>query len=228
VVVVRVGEPLGSFQGLRTNGLYQQGDACPLTVVRATLDCVPGEYRYVDTNGDGQISSADRVILGTAEPDFYGGLTNDFTYGPLNLNVFIQGSFGNEVLNAPAINIRNINTFSNQTTDALNRWTPENTNTNIPRANANRPREIYDVHVEDGSFVRLQSVTLGYQLPERLIPGTSSARVYLTGQNLHVWTSYTGFDPEVNSFGGDARSRGIDLGAYPRARSWNLGVNVSF
>jgi TonB-linked SusC/RagA family outer membrane protein len=228
VVVVRVGEPLGSFQGLRTNGIYQEGDPCPLTVLRATLDCVPGEYRYVDTNGDGQISSADRVILGNAQPDLYGGFTNDFNYGPLNLNVFFQGSLGNEVLNGPAINIRNVNTFSNQTTDALNRWTPQNTNTDVPRANANRPRDIYDIHVEDGSYLRLQSVTLGYQLPAGLIPSTSNARVYLTGQNLHVWTSYSGFDPEANSFGGDARSRGIDLGAYPRARSWNLGISLSF
>jgi TonB-linked SusC/RagA family outer membrane protein len=227
-VLIKVGEPMGMFQGLRTNGLYQQGDACPLTVLRATLDCVPGEYRYVDTNGDGKITSADRQLLGNAEPDWYGGLTNDFTFGPVNVNVFFQGSFGNEVLDAPAINIRNINTFSNQTTDALNRWTPTNTNTDIPRANANRPREIYDVHVEDGSYIRLQSLTVGYTLPSTLIPGSNNARIFLTGQNLHVWTKYKGFDPESNSFGGNPASRGIDLGAYPRARVWNLGVNLSF
>jgi TonB-dependent starch-binding outer membrane protein SusC len=228
VMVIRVGEPLGSFYGLKTNGLYQEGDACPLTSRRATLDCVPGEYKYVDANGDGRITSADRVILGDAQPDWYGGLTNDFTVGPFNLNVFFQGSFGNEILNGPAINIRNVNTFSNQTADALNRWTPTNTNTDVPRANANRPREVYDVHVEDGSFVRLQSLTLGYRLPARFARGLSSARVYVTGQNLWTSTDYTGFDPEVNSFGGDARARGIDLGAYPRAKVWNFGANVTF
>jgi TonB-dependent starch-binding outer membrane protein SusC len=228
VMVIRVGEALGSFYGLKTNGLYQQGDACPLTTRRATLDCVPGEYKYVDTNADGRINSADRVILGNAQADWYGGLSNEFTAGRFNLNVFFQGSFGNEVLNGPAINIRNVNTFSNQTADALNRWTPTNTNTTVPRANANRPREVYDVHVEDGSFVRLASLTLGYRLPERLVRGVSSARLFVTGQNLWVSTDYSGFDPEVNSFGGDARARGIDLGAYPRARVWNFGANVTF
>jgi TonB-linked SusC/RagA family outer membrane protein len=228
VMVIKVGEPLASFYGLRTNGLYQQGDPCPLTTLRPTLDCVPGEYKYVDTNGDGKIDANDRVILGNGQPDWYGGLSNDFTAGPVNVNVFLQGSFGNEILNGPAINDRNVSNLSNQTTDALNRWTPTNTNTNVPRANVNRPRELYDVHVEDGSFIRLQSLSIAYRLPERLIPRAENARVVLTGQNLHVWTDYSGFDPEVNSFGGDARARGIDLGAYPRARSWTLGLNLTF
>jgi hypothetical protein len=197
-------------------------------VKRANLDCIPGEYRYVDTNADGQITAADRVLLGNGHPDFYGGLQNDIVVGPLRLNVFLQGSRGGRVLNAPAINLRNINILSNQTADALRRWTPENTNTDIPRANAARPREIYDVHVEDGSFLRLQSVTLGYQLPKALVPGTQSARISVTGENLKVWTKYTGFDPEVNSFGGNAISRGIDLGAYPRAKRWTAGLNLTF
>jgi hypothetical protein len=168
------------------------------------------------------------VILGNGQPSWYGGLTNDVTFGPFNLNVFFQGVFGNEVLNAPAINTKNVSTFSNQTRDALARWTPSNPDAVVPRANANRPREVYDVHVEDGSFIRLQTLTLGYTLPERLIPRAQGARVYVTGQNLALWTDYTGFDPEVNSFGGDVRARGIDLGGYPRARVWNFGVNLGF
>jgi TonB-linked SusC/RagA family outer membrane protein len=228
VMVIKVGEPLSSFYGLRTNGLYQQGDACPLTTLRPTLDCVPGEYKYVDTNGDGKIDANDRVILGNGQPDWYGGLTNEFTAGPINVNVFFQGSFGAEILNGPAINDRNVSNLSNQTVDALNRWTPTNTQTNIPRANVNRPRELYDVHVEDGSFIRLQSLSVAYQLPASLLRGVDNARLVVTGQNLHVWTKYKGYDPEVNSFGGDARARGVDLGSYPRARSWNIGINTAF
>jgi hypothetical protein len=227
-MVIKVGEPLGGFYGLRTNGLYQQGDACPLTTKRPTLDCVPGEYKYVDSNGDGKIDANDRVILGNGQPDWYGGLTNEFTAGPFNLNVFFQGSFGGEILNGPAINSRNVSNLSNQTVDALDRWTPTHTNTNVPRANVNRPRELYDVHVEDGSFIRLQSLSLGYRLPSGLVRGAENVRLVVTGQNLKVWSDYSGFDPEVNSFGGDARARGVDLGSYPRARIWNLGVTTTF
>ena len=228
VMVIKVGEPLSSFYGLRTNGLYQAGDACPITNKRPTLDCVPGEYRYVDSNADGKIDANDRVILGNGQPDWYGGFTNEFNVGPFNMNVFLQGSFGNEILNGPAINTRNVSNLSNQTIDALNRWTPTNTNTNVPRANVNRPRELYDVHVEDGSFIRLQSLSLAYRLPQRFIGRAESARIVVTGQNLKTWTDYTGFDPEVNSFGGDARARGVDLGAYPRARTWNLGFSLVY
>jgi TonB-linked SusC/RagA family outer membrane protein len=227
-VVIRPGQPLGSFLGYRTNGLYQQGDACPLKTKRPNLDCIPGEYRYVDVNGDSVISAADRVILGNGQPDFYGGLQNSITVGPLSLNVFLQGSKGGRVLNAPAINLRNINILSNQTVDALDRWTPTNTDTDVPRANAARPREIYDVHVEDGSFLRLQTLSLGYELPKRLVRGMQSARLTVTGENVKVWTKYKGYDPEVNSFGGNSVSRGIDLGAYPRARRWTGGVNLTF
>ncbi len=227
-VVIRKGEPIGSFVGFRTNGIFQQGDACALTVKRPQLDCVPGEYRYVDANGDGQINGNDRVLLGNGQPDYYGGLQNDVNVGPFRLNVFLQGSHGGKVLNAPAINIRQVNINSNQTADALRRWTPTNTNTDIPRANSLRPREIYDIHVEDASFVRLQSVTLGYELPTRLLRGSNSARIYVTGENLHLWTKYKGYDPEVNSFGGNAISRGIDLGAYPRPRSYTAGISLGF
>jgi hypothetical protein len=226
--VIREGESLGSFVGYEMDGLYQEGDACPLTTLRQHLDCIPGELRYVDTDGDGRINAADRVILGYAQPDFYGGLANDLVLGRFDLNVFLQGSYGNEVLNGPGINLRNLTTLANQTTEALERWTPANPSTSVPRANEARPREITSRTIEDGSYLRLQSVTLGYQVPPGLLPGAAGARIYVTGQNLHVWTDYTGFDPEVNSFGGDPALRGIDLGAYPRARTWNLGVNLTF
>jgi hypothetical protein len=110
----------------------------------------------------------------------------------------------------------------------LDRWTPENTNTDVPRANNARPRRLYSSLVEDGSYLRLSNLTLGYQLPERVVPGASSAELYLTGQNLFVITDYTGFDPEVNSIGGDSRLRGVDSGAYPRSRVWNVGANITF
>ena len=197
-------------------------------VRRPGLDCVPGEYRYVDANGDGRINTNDNVILGNGQPDLYGGFSNNFTLGRFELNGFLQFSYGAEIMNAAAINMKQVNTFSNNTTDALRRWTPTNTNTNVPRANADRPRELYDVHIEDGSFVRLQSLTLGFNVPESLLRGASSARLFVTGQNLKLWTHYSGFDPEVNSFGGDATAPGVDAGSYPKARTLSVGVNLSF
>jgi TonB-linked SusC/RagA family outer membrane protein len=226
-IVIRPGEPLGLFLGYRTDGLYQIGDACPLTVKRANLDCVPGEYRYVDVNGDGRITALDRVALGNAQPDYFGGFQNNASFGPVSLAVFVTYSKGGKVLNAPAINLRNINILSNQTADALNRWTPTNTETEIPRANAARPREIYDTVIEDASFVRLQTLTIGLDVPSRLVLGASSARIALTGENLKLWSKYRGYDPEVNSFGGNNVSRGIDLGAYPRPRRFTASLNFT-
>ncbi|MBW3627674.1 MAG: TonB-dependent receptor [Gemmatimonadetes bacterium] len=228
VLITVVGQPLGTYFGKKTDGLYQQGDACPLKVLRRNLDCVPGEYRYVDVNGDGRINVNDNVVLGDGQPDLYGGLANNVTAGPLELSAFLQFSYGADVLNQLGIWDRQVNTFSNQRAVALDRWTPTNTNTGVPRANADRPREVYDIHVEDGSFVRLQTVSLGYKVPARLVPGANDVRVYVTGQNVKLWTRYSGYDPEVNSFANDATAPGVDWDPYPRARSYSVGVNLAF
>jgi hypothetical protein len=98
----------------------------------------------------------------------------------------------------------------------------------VPRANNQRPRRLYSTLVEDGSYVRLQTLTFGYQLPTRLVPRAESARLYVTGQNLWVSTDYSGFDPDVNSSGGDARTGGSDVGAYPRTRIWNFGASITY
>jgi TonB-dependent starch-binding outer membrane protein SusC len=228
--IVQVGQPLSTFFGYQVNGLYQQGDACPLRRVNGQLpnECAPGEYRVQDTNGDSAITSADRVTLGSAQARFYGGFASTFTFGPLSLATFLNFSQGNKVLNASGVFTRLATGFLNESEAARDRWTPENTNTVIPRANNNRRRLVYSTLVENGSFVRLQTLTLGYRVPSRFAPRLQDARLYLTGQNLFTASNYSGFDPEVNSFGGDARFLGIDSGAYPRARSYNVGLNVTF
>ncbi len=137
-------------------------------------------------------------------------------------------SYGNEVINAPNVFAMSSTGQLNERVEVLDRWTPTNTDTDIPRANANRRALLHSDLVEDGSFLRLQSLTLGYTLPTGLVPGTDQARVYVTGQNVFTITGYSGFDPEVNSLGGDPRTRGVDIGAYPRARTWNFGVSVTF
>jgi TonB-linked SusC/RagA family outer membrane protein len=226
--LIKPGEPLGSIYGYNVLGLWQTGDICDLTDPRPTLDCVPGELHIEDVNGDGKITPDDRTIVGYADPDFYGGFNNSFSYGPFGLDAFMSFSVGNDVVNASNAFLMNASGQLNERAEVLDRWTPENTNTDIPRANANRRTLLYSTLVEDGTYLRLSSLTLGYQLPESLLQGARSARVYVTGQNLFTLTDYTGFDPEVNSLNGSPSARGLDVGAYPRARVWNFGVSITF
>jgi TonB-linked SusC/RagA family outer membrane protein len=226
--IIKPGEPLGSIYGYNVLGLWQSGQVCDLADPRPTLDCVPGELHIEDVNGDGRITPDDRTIIGRADPDFYGGFNNSLVYGPFSVEAFMTFSVGNEIVNASNAFLMNASGQLNERAEVLDRWTPENTDTNIPRANANRRTLLYSTLVEDGTYLRLQSMTLGYQLPESLLRGARSARVYLTGQNLFTLTDYSGFDPEVNSLNGSPSARGLDVGAYPRARVWNLGVSITF
>ena len=224
--VVRVGEPLGSIYGYQVNGLWQQGDQCYLK--NPAQACVPGEYKIADMNGDSVITAADRVILGYGDPKFYGGLSNTLTYGRFSLDLFLSFNYGNKIINAGNAYGGLAIGQANERDIVLDRWTPTHTDTDVPRANAARPRRLYSTLVEDGSYLRLQTLTLGYELPPRLIPGAETARLFLTGQNLVTVTDYSGFDPDVNSMGGDPRFGGIDIGAYPHSRVWNFGVSVTF
>jgi TonB-dependent starch-binding outer membrane protein SusC len=223
--IVKVGEPLGSIYGYRVNGLWQQGQTCYLT---KTEECEPGEYKIADLDGDRAITPSDRTVLGHTEPKLYGGLGNSLAFGRLTLDVFFNFTTGNKVANMSNVFTMLSTGFMNERADVLDRWTPQHTNTNIPRANNARPRRLYSTLVEDGSFLRLQTVTLGYQLPPAIVPGGRNAHLYVTGQNLFVLSNYSGFDPEVNSIGGDSRFRGVDSGAYPRARSVNAGLTITF
>ena len=223
--IVRVGQPLGSMYGYRVDGLFQAGDTCYL---RLTALCAPGEYRVADLNEDGNIDQNDRTIIGDSQPDLYGGFSNNVAFGPFTLDAFVNFSLGNDVANLNRAHSELATGFLNENERVLNRWTPTNTKTLVPRANNARTRLFYSTMVEDGSFVRLQNLTLGYEIPSRLTPGVETARLYVTGQNLLLITDYSGFDPEVNSIGGDARFGGVDAGAFPRARAWNVGLSATF
>ncbi|HEV8264721.1 MAG TPA: TonB-dependent receptor [Gemmatimonadales bacterium] len=226
IYVVKVGQPLGAIFGFQVNGLWQSGDPCYLT--NPASNCVPGEYKIVDSDGDSTITAADRVILGSGDPKLYGGLSNSLTSGPFSLDVFLSFVSGNKVVNAGnAYGCAAIGQ-ANERTCVRDRWTPTNTDTDVPRANRSRPRRLYSTFVEDGSYLRLQTLTLSYRLPARWLRWADAAQVYLTGQNLVTLTGYSGFDPDVNSMGGDGRFGGIDIGAYPRTRTWNVGLSATF
>jgi TonB-dependent starch-binding outer membrane protein SusC len=218
----QVGQPLNTIVGYQVLGLWQQGDACTLTNTR---QCAPGEYRFLDANGDKVINDDDRVNLGSPQADYYGGFGNKVSYGPLSVDAFFNFSVGNEINSFPFERFLGlVGGASNERRDrALNRWTPTNTNTTVPRANITRSvNPTYSTYVEDGSFLRLQTLSFSYRLPKRLFPrGAESARLTVTGQNLWTATKYSGYDPENNI-------NGTDSGGYPKARTWNVGLNATF
>jgi TonB-linked SusC/RagA family outer membrane protein len=224
--ILRVGQPLSSIYGYRVLGLWQAGDACYLR--NPGVNCIPGEYKIADLNEDSVITGADRAILGHGDPKLYGGINNTITYGRFSLDAFINFTIGNKIINSGNAYGSLAIMQANERRTVLERWTPTDTNTTIPRANQGRARLLYSSLVENGSYLRLQTLTLGYQLPASVLPRATSARLLLTGQNLFTITGYSGFDPDVNSMGGDTRFGGIDIGAYPRARIWNLGISATF
>ena len=227
---LEVGQPVGVFYGFLTDGLFQTGDDN-----FRQPNAEPGDQRYVDVNLDSFINIDDRTIIGDPNPDFIFGLNNTFRYKAFELSFFIQGVIGNDIYNENLTRLMSLDGRVNNVADVNNRWTPNNTNTNIPRAAFNRADNSASnvrtqFYVEDGTFVRLNNVTLGYNLPPSVLDGwgLSRLRVYISGQNLLTFTDYSGFDPEVNSFEQDNLQIGVDNGAYPRARIYLLGVNLGF
>jgi len=227
--IIRVGEPLGSFYGYVTDGLYQNPDE--LAAIADPQARRPGDRRYADLNGDKKIDDNDRTIIGRAQPKLLGGLNNTFSYSGLELTVFFQGVYGNDIMNANRFELEYLNGTNNQSRDVLNRWTPTNTNTDIPRASTTRPaNRISTRQIEDGSYLRLKNIQLAYNLPQSVLRTLKiqSLRVYASAQNILTFTNYSGYDPEVNRFGQDSRSQGFDYASYPAAKTVLFGLNVGF
>jgi hypothetical protein len=184
----------------------------------------------MDLNGDKKIDDKDRKIIGSAQPKFSGGISNTFSYKGIDLTIFLQGVYGNKILNANRFELEYLNGTTNQDRDMLDRWTPTHTNTDIPRAATTRPaNRISTRQIEDGSYLRLKNVQLGYNLPDAWLKAAKihSVRVYVTAQNLLTWTKYSGYDPEVNRFGQDNRSQGFDYASYPTAKTFLFGLNIT-
>lgn len=226
------GNPLYSFYGYRTAGLFQsQAEINSYKGPSGTLvqpNAKPGDIKFLDLNGDGKLNDADKTYLGTPFPKYNYGFTASFNYGAFDLSVFLQGIAGNKIFNAVKYtglnaSIQNYNLLS----DAKNAWTPTNTNTNIPRLSASDANgnfgNVSDFYVENGSYMRIKNVTLGYTLPKMFMNriGVRSARIYANAQNLVTFTKYSGLDPEVG-----IGQNGVDLGLYPQSRIILLGINV--
>lgn len=227
--ILQVGQPLGSFFGYKTAGVFK--DAAQVAA-SAQKNAKPGDLIYVDTDKNGVINTNDRVILGNAQPEFFGGFTNTFSYNSFSLLVFFQGSYGNQLFNSNKVTLENLYGLQNQTVNVLNRWTPTNTNTNIPRASSVKPTDNgLDRYVENGSYLRFKNVQLSYKFPEKVLNRISkgmTAKIYVNAQNLFTITNYSGLDPEVSRYGSNNISPGFDSGPYPNYRTYTLGVNVGF
>jgi len=242
---VAEGEALGAFRGYRVVGIFQTQEEInaldktakektgrSTAVYQSTLTR-PGDIQFKDINNDGVITSDDQEILGDANPDFYGGVTNNIRAYGFDLSFFFQYSIGNFVYNNTRAFSEGMNGVFGQANTVKNRWTPSNTNTTMPRAvfqDPNNNRRVSDRFVEDASYVRLKNVTLGYTLPSSLLQkiGLRSARIYATGQNLLTFTNYSGFDPEVSTFGETNTAAGTDFLTFPQSRTVLFGLNIGF
>lgn len=198
---------------------------------------VPGDFKFKDLNNDGEIDNMDRTFLGSPIPKFEYGVIFNATYSNFDLSLFLQGVQGNQIWNGRKFS--HIFDFGgNYITDVLNSWTPENPNTNIPRATDIDPannRRASSFYVEDGSYFRVRSFQLGYSIPlpitERV--GISRARIHVSGQNLLTFTKYSGYDPEIGVNANPTQAQGlfgagVDAEAYPQAKSVFIGINLSF
>jgi TonB-linked SusC/RagA family outer membrane protein len=216
--LVREGLPLGTLYG------YIFGGVDPAT----------GNAYYVDRNGVSTFtpSPEDRTVIGDANPDFFYGITNNISYKGFSLFVFLQGTQGNDILNATRIETEGMIDPKNQSTAVLNRWQEPGDVTNIPRSsfgNSDNSR-VSTRFIEDASYLRFKAVTLSYNLPQKWTESLkiSNVKLYATGENLFTITNYSGFDPEVNAFGGSNTVQGIDFGTYPQTRNLIFGINATF
>lgn len=212
--IIKVGESVGAFYMYETDG----------------VDPATGLQKYRDLNGDKLITQdADRKIVGSSQPKFLAGITNTFRYKNLDLSVFLNASYGNKIFNWTRANLELGTGYTGAVSTLLNRWTPTNTVTDVHKAIENPAVTISDRFVEDGSFIRLKNVAIGYNLSKRVISraGFNAVRIYVSGSNLATWTDYTGYDPEVNTNGQNSISSGMDRGAYPSASTILAGISLT-
>jgi TonB-linked SusC/RagA family outer membrane protein len=235
-----VGQPLSLMYGYVYDGLLQESDFYKdasgnyslkpdVAIDRPSVQ--PGFMKFKDLNNDGKIDASDRTIIGNANPLFIGGINNTFKIYDFDLSVFIQGSFGNDILNGNKYAYTSASMLNrNYSVDILRSWTPANTDTDIPLAGSQRTNLTYNSWmVEDGSYLRLKTLQLGYTLPEELTKKIkiSSVRFYATFSNVFTVTKYSGFDPEVSTQFSNM-TRGFDFSSYPRSLMAVFGANVKF
>jgi TonB-linked SusC/RagA family outer membrane protein len=219
-----VGKPIGIFYGYFFDGIFQNEQE----VAQQTASTSPlgvGYRRYKDLDGDGIVDPTnDRDVLGDSNPDFFGGMVNTFSYKGFELNVFLQYNYGNEIFNVNKAELTTPTGGNNVFRSLLDRWTPTNPSNIYPKASTNRAVLVSDFFIEDGSYLKLKTLSLSYGFPMIKSKHIRGIRVYVTGQNLLTWTNYSGFDPEVSYRGATTLEAGEDFGGYPQSRTIMFGV----
>lgn len=239
----RIGEPIGAFYAFEALGVYASDE----DNVYVSPEGVVGQYRkgaatgevfkggdmiWRDVDGNGVIDDSDRQVIGNPHPLFIGGLTNDFSYKGVSLNVFITWSYGNKIMNEIRRRRNQMLTTNNLGQDALDRWSNPGDVTDFPMIRYGDTMENFrasSFSMEDGSFLRLKEITLKYELPRKMLSKTpiDNLSVYVSGANLLTWSKYSGYDPEVNS-STNPFIQGVDNGSLPVSRSVNFGLSVKF
>ena len=227
---IDVGQPIGLIKGLEYAGVWKSDES----ILAGAYGVAPGSPKYIDQNNDGIINNDDFVNIANALPNYTFGWNNTFSYKNFDLNVLVIGVQGNDVYNIARSLIESQDEGTG--VNLLNAWTPTNENTNVPGHNAIGDFRNSSRWVEDGSYIRIKNITLGYNLSKTWLKplGISSAHIYLTGTNLLTFTDYTGFDPEsnnaanVNTSSSTDSFAGVDLASYPSQKKYTLGLDIKF
>jgi TonB-linked SusC/RagA family outer membrane protein len=240
--IARVGSPIAQFYGYVWEGNFQYRDfditSTGTYVLKPTIASngsdrnavQPGDIKYKDMNGDGLLDANDYTAIGNPNPDFFGGFSNNFSYANFDLSVFLQFSYGNEVFNANRLVFEGWGSpQQNMFASYVNRWSPENQTDEHFRTNGQGPYAYSSKVVEDASFLRLKTVSLGYNISGKYLKRAKlqSCRLYVSAQNLITWTSYQGFDPEVSARN-STLTPNFDYAVYPRAKTLMFGLNLTF
>ena len=231
-----VGQSIQAFYGWQVEGIFQ--DAADVSKhAKQTAGTAPGDLKFKDLNNDGVINNNDRQFLGSFIPKATYALNLGANYKNFDLSIFFQGVTGNKIYNATRVITEGMIRFFNAGTQVLNAWTPANKNTNIPRAVSSDPNQNARPStrfLEDGSYLRLKNVMLGYSVPAASLQSITKGvvknlRIYVSGQNILTFTKYTGYDPEVgNRTPGSSLTNGIDFAVYPQPKAYQVGIQTTF
>ncbi|MEM9829233.1 MAG: SusC/RagA family TonB-linked outer membrane protein [Bacteroidota bacterium] len=240
-VVIRPNQPLGIFLARRTEGLFQsQEEVDAANAIDGNAESPyqnagtgPGDFRWSDLNGDGRVDNDDKEVVGNPIPKFTYGFGGNIGYGNFDLNFQFFGVQGNDIFNIARSQLEASGRAYNKSSTVLNAWSGTGTSNTIPRPHLQDPNQniiLGDHLIEDGSYLRLRTLQLGYSMPQSILEsiGLSSARFYVSGQNIFVLTKFTGIDPEVGFDENNSAVAGIYQDLYPQVRTWSIGLNVGF